>query len=121
MRSLLVLVASCALLLAVGASAGAASGPTAQAAKSCSGNYRNYSQTSYMFKFRAAHISCKTSRAVAKAFQRCRGNGKAHCHHRVYGGYKCSEKRSYGFASFDSVTTCKKGARVARHTYTDSF
>jgi hypothetical protein len=74
-----------------------------------------------MFKFRAAHISCKTSRAVAKAFQRCRGNGKAHCHHRVYGGYKCSEKRSYGFASFDSVTTCRKGSRVAKHTYTDGF
>jgi curli biogenesis system outer membrane secretion channel CsgG len=113
-------LASMALLLAVGVSAGSAAAPTAQAAKACSGNLRNYSKTSYMFKFRAAHISCASSRKVAKAFQRCRGNAKARCHHKVY-GYSCKEKRSYGFASFDSKVTCKKGRKVATHVYTDSF
>ena len=114
-------LASLALLLAVGVSAGSAAAPTAQAAKACSGNLRNYSKTSYMFKFRAAHISCASSRKVAKAFQRCRGNGKARCHHEVAGGYSCKEHRSYGYASFDSTVTCRKGRRVAKHTYTDGF
>jgi hypothetical protein len=110
-------VAALALASAGGASAG---GPQAHAAGKCniSGQERSFG-TTYVTSISVRHTSCRKGKAVVRAFHKCRKGPRGKCHHRVL-RFKCSERRSGISVQFNSRVTCKRGAKVVKHTYTQN-
>ena len=112
-----VLLASAALLIvAAPAASPASNGPSASAARTCSvGDSQSYG-TTYVIWIKARNVGCRRARKLVRQFHACRPGPKGHCRH--VKGYKCSENRTYGRGSFDSVVRCKNGGKVVRHQYT---
>jgi hypothetical protein len=115
-RAAAVLVASMALIAAIGSGA-AASTPQATASKSCSvGNSRSYG-TTYVLSISVSNTSCSSGRSVIRAFHACRPGKAGACHRRVL-GYSCSERRFDKIRTqYSARVTCRKGSRVVKHTY----
>jgi len=90
--------------------------PAAQA-KSCKvGNDRSYG-TTYVLKIGVKGVSCRSGKALIRAFHDCRPGKKGRCP-RV-SGYSCTERRFNAIPiSYDSDVTCTKGSRKVTHRYT---
>ena len=90
--------------------------PAAQA-KSCKvGNDRSYG-TTYVLKIGVKGVSCRSGKALIRAFLDCRPGSKGRCA-RV-SGYSCTERRFNVIrTSYDSDVTCTKGSRKVTHLYT---
>ena len=118
---LVVLAAVAAFLIAAApASAPAAGdGPTATAAKSCSVKDSQSYNTTYVLWIRARRVSCRKARERIRAFHACRhrnGGKRGRCSN--LGAWHCSEDRTRGVGSYDSVAKCKHNRKVVKHQYT---
>jgi hypothetical protein len=109
-----------AALALAGAVLLAAAGASPAHARSCSlaGDYGKLGPT-YASQLRVSNTSCSTGKKVIRALHSCdisHGGRRGHCPHRVL-GYRCSERRSYGFASFDASVRCTRGTRRVNYVY----
>jgi hypothetical protein len=113
-------LAAIALLSLATATVAGAGGPQAHAAGKCNirGEERSFG-TTYVTSITVRHTSCRTGKAVVRAFHKCRKGPRGRCHHRVL-RFKCSEHRSGIAVQFNSRVTCKRGAKVVKHTYTQN-
>ena len=114
--------AAAAALACLPAAPAAASGPTASAAATCSisGKERKLGAT-YVTSLRTTRVSCRGAESLVKSFNRCRrsrGGADGRCP-RIR-RYRCSERRSTAPTQFDSRTTCRRGSRSVRFTYTQN-
>ena len=105
-----------ALLVTVAGTATAAPGPVASAAKAC--NPPEYPGSGYYTSLTVKHTGCAVGKSVAEAYTKCRREDglKGKCHHKVK-GYRCTEKRVSITTEFDGSVTCKRGAKVVKHSY----
>ena len=111
--ALAVLAASLAAL-----SPGAAAGPVASAAaKTCGvGDSRSYG-TTYVLDIHVSGTSCRNGRKLIRAYHACRPGKAGKCP--SVKGYSCSEKRFDKIKTqFNSTSTCHKGSKTVKHTYT---
>ena len=117
--------ASLALVLvlaaaSIGAAAATASDPGAQAARSCSTQFRTGG--TYVYGVHTKHVSCKTGARVARAFTKCRHHhgARGHCHHRVK-HFKCKENRGQSSpAQYNSSVHCRRGHKRVSFGYTQN-
>ena len=90
--------------------------PAAQAKPCKVGNDRSYG-TTYVLKIGVKGVSCRSGKALIRAFHDCRPGKKGRCP-RV-SGYSCTERRFNAIpTSYDSDVTCTKGSRKVTHVYT---
>jgi hypothetical protein len=103
-----VALAAACLLLAI---------PQAAQARSCKvGNDRSYG-TTYVLKIGVKGVSCRSGKALIRAFHDCRPGKKGRCA-RV-SGFACTERRFNAIpTSYDSDVTCAKGSKQVTHRYT---
>ena len=101
------LAAACLMLLVV---------PAAQARSCKVGNDRSYG-TTYVLKITVKGVSCRSGKALIRAFHDCRPGKKGRC--ASVSGYRCTERRFNAIpTSYDSDVTCTKGAKKVTHRYT---
>ncbi|HLM10574.1 MAG TPA: hypothetical protein VK307_12725 [Thermoleophilaceae bacterium] len=102
--------------LAVPSGAGAASGPTAEASRTCGvGDSQSYG-TTYVLGIRARNVSCRRARRLVREFHDCRPGKTGRCP-RV-SGYRCREDRFRKIPTqYSSRVTCRRGGKVVKHTY----
>jgi hypothetical protein len=114
------LLAALALFALVSAGGSTAAEPQAHAAGKCniSGEQRSFG-TTYVTSISVKNTSCRTGKAVVRAFHKCRKGPRGRCHHKVK-RFSCSERRSGIAVQFNSSVTCKRGRKVVKHTYTQN-
>lgn len=120
----------CLLVLVALPVAGApGAGPIAHAAKRCGlssaqkgGAKHSTLGPTYVLKLSARHVSCRRAKRIVKAFHECRHEKHrktGRCGHDVR-GFSCSEDRTSSDTQYDSVTTCRRGSKRVKHTYTQN-
>ena len=111
-----VLATLAATSLLVAASAGAAGGPQAQAARSCS--VPKYPGSGYFTSLSVRRTTCATGRKVTLAYYRCRTrSGRAGRCHKPVLGYSCTERRNTIPTEIDARVSCRRGGKRVVHTY----
>jgi hypothetical protein len=118
-----VLLANGAFAFAAATAAGAPS-PEVHAARGCklSAHEQTHLGASYVTSLDVRNTSCKTGKAVVRAFQQCRrAHGwKGKCGHKV-NGYKCTRHiRDSTPFQYDATVTCRRGAKRVTHAYTQN-
>ena len=110
--------AALAVLAALTLGSSAAEAATADASRACSvGNSRSYG-TTYVLSINVRNVRCARAREVVRAFHACRPGKAGRCDRRVL-GFRCSESRfNRSSQSYDSRVTCRRGAKVVKHLYT---
>ena len=104
-------------------SAGAGSGPHAEAARGCklTRSEQDRLGTTYVISLRVSGTTCANGKKVVKAYHRCRnrnGGRDGRCRSRVF-GYRCSERRLNVIPSqYDARARCKRTGREVFHKYT---
>src|SRR4051794_16583239 len=101
------LVAALALLVALPASARAAT---------CSPP--KYPGSGYFTSLKVTHTSCSEGKKLALAYYKCRlkHGVSGRCTSKVL-KYSCTEKRTTISTEIDARVTCKRGSRRIEHTY----
>jgi hypothetical protein len=122
-RSSALLAAASALVLfaLVGAGGAAGSSPQAHAAGKChlSASEQRHLGASYVTSLSVRRTSCKTGKAVVRAYHKCRGSARGRCHHKVK-RFSCKEHRSGISTQFDASVACKRGGKRVNFTYTQN-
>ncbi|HEX4110590.1 MAG TPA: hypothetical protein VHX88_20850 [Solirubrobacteraceae bacterium] len=102
-----------------------ASGPVASAAATCGefgpGSSHKSLGPMYIEALTTKGVSCSTAESFAHAYYECglhHGGVKGRC--TSLEGYRCSERRQYGFDSFIGKSRCTKGRDSISETYTQS-
>src|SRR3954465_10143948 len=99
-------LAALALLALPGAGGASTRSPEAHAAGKCNiGGGKRQAGGIYWTSLSVKHTSCRTGKAVEKAFQKCRKGPRGRCHPRVE-HFKCTEHRSGISVQFDSSVNC---------------
>jgi hypothetical protein len=94
----------------------AQSAMSADAQRTCAPPH--YPGTGYFTTLTVNGTSCRTGRALALAYYRCRTEhgAKGRCHRAVL-GYTCREKRTAIPTEIDARVTCRRRAAIVVHTY----
>ncbi len=111
------LAALVACLIAVALSGvGAAAGPVAHAARSCSFQ-KTTSDGGYVYQLKVRHVSCHKGKKVAMANDAChrRHHSRSACGHTK--GYRCRQHNwERSSIEFDADVACKRGhKRISVH------
>jgi hypothetical protein len=120
MSRVFALVALAAVVLLALAAAAGASSPEVHAAKSChlSPYEQKHMGATYVTSLSVRHVSCKTGKAVVRAYQKCRRHHgyMGRCGHAA--GYSCKRHLiDKSAVAYDAKVTCRRGVKRVVHTY----
>jgi hypothetical protein len=121
---LIALVVAAGALCAIAPALGSAD-PAVHAAGKCklsSKEQRGGLGPTYVTSLRVTHVSCKSGKALVKAYYKCRTakNGPSGRCVKKVNGYSCRESRSGISVQFNATVTCKNGKKVVKHSYTQN-
>jgi hypothetical protein len=120
-RSVLAALSALVLFALVAAGAAGARSPEAHAAGKChlSSSEQRHLGASYVTSLSVRGVSCRTGKAVVRAYHKCRGSARGRCHHKVK-RFSCSEHRAGISTQFDARVACKRGGKRVNFTYTQN-